>query len=69
MSPKIKRPSPLAAGRFVDELLSLGRYNFPREEAQRRLGTSAAAYMSLHRLASDRADDWIKPNTFVPIND
>ena len=40
------------ASRFIDELLGQGRYTFTREEAVRRLQTSSAAvYMSLHRLA------------------
>ncbi|MBI4247915.1 MAG: type IV toxin-antitoxin system AbiEi family antitoxin, partial [Elusimicrobia bacterium] len=47
----MKRQSFITAGRFVEELLGQGRYTFTREEAARRLGTSAAAtYMSLHRL-------------------
>lgn len=47
----MKRHSLLTAGRFIEELLGQGRCTFVREEAQRRLGTSSAAtYMSLHRL-------------------
>jgi len=48
--------SPIAAGRFVEELLGQGRYTFTREEAAGRFGTSSAAtYMALHRLMNARA--------------
>ena len=51
----MKRLPPLTAGRFIEELLGQGRYTFAREEAARRLGTSSAAtYMSLHRLVNAR---------------
>lgn len=40
-----------SASRFIEELLGQGRYTFVREEAAGRFGTSSAAtYMSLHRL-------------------
>lgn len=51
----MKTHSFLAAGRFIEELLGRGRYVFNREEAARRFGTSSAAtYMSLHRLVNAR---------------
>ena len=47
----MKRHPSITAARFIEELLSRGRYTFTREEVASRLGTSAAATsMSLHRL-------------------
>jgi len=45
------KPSPIKATRFVEDLLSHGRYFFSRKEAEQHLGGSpAATYMALHRL-------------------
>lgn len=47
----MKRSHFITAARFIEQLLGQGRYTFTREEAAQRLGTSSAAtYMSLHRL-------------------
>src|SRR5581483_7149045 len=50
----MKKPNTPSAPRWIDELLSEGRYTFSRQEAQSRLKTSpAATYMSLYRLMKD----------------
>src|ERR1035441_8373570 len=50
----MKKQKSLSASRWIDELLSEGRYTFSRQEAQLRLKSSpAAAYMALYRLVKD----------------
>lgn len=45
----------LKASRFVEDLLSHGRYSFPRKEAEQHLGGSPmATYMALRRLLKAR---------------
>jgi len=65
----MKQRFPIAAGKFIEELLGLGRYTFTREEAARRLGASpAAVYMSLYRLAQAKSLAMPKAGFYVIVD-
>jgi predicted transcriptional regulator of viral defense system len=50
----MKRPKSKNTARWVEDLLTNGRYTFSRKEIQRALGISPrAAYLALHRMVKD----------------